>query len=502
MKTISEHISKGNAAGGLTRRSFFKGSIALSALAMLTPVSRVIGANDRFRIAICGMRGRGNSIAKQFLSNDNVEIAWIVDPDKTIQERRGQEIMELTGKKPRLTHDVRYALDDPELDAIVVTTPNHWHSLMVIWAAQAGKHCYVEKPASHSFYEGRVALEAAGKYGVVVQHGTQRRSERNYANLIKAIHSGKYGRLTISHGFASKARRSIEHRQHTTPPHWLDWNMWRGPAMVERYHENLVHYNWHWFWMTGNGELNNQGTHQLDVAFWALDPEMHSQHPTRVMSLGGRYVWDDQGETPNTQFSIAEYPNGQKVLMNIRNVGYEGYEKRVENRYYFEDGGKIIGDEYISPGGVRMPIDINALEESDMYPGGPTGSFVNACRAGDPRMVNAGMLEGHYSSGLGHLMNISYRLGRNMPFSENVVAFNDSEVEEQFNWFHSVMRDGVGLGKKGLETNMVTDEYRVGPWLTFDSDSEKFIGEFASNANLLLRNPNRTGFEIPDLDKI
>ena len=488
--------------GTLNRREFFKGSAALGALTLLTPSSRILGANDRLRLAVCGMRGRGNSITRQFLSEDNVEISWIVDTDKIILHRRSQEILEATGKMPRLTTDVRHALDDPELDGIIVATPNHWHSLMVIWAAQAGKHCFVEKPASHYFQEGRVALEAARKYGVIVQHGTQRRSDRRYANLIKAIHSGKYGKLAISHGFASKDRDGIGHHPHTTPPEWLDWNMWRGPAMVERYHANLVHYNWHWFWATGNGDLNNQGTHQLDVAFWALDPEMHRVHPTRVMSLGGRFVWDDQGETPNTQFSVAEYPNGQKVLMNVRNVGYDGYERRVENRYYFEDGGKIIRNEYISPSGDKTPIDIDDLEEADIYPGGNAGSFVRACRTGDPTRVNAGMYEGHYSSGLGHLMNISYRLGQKKPFSEDVVSFNDPEVEEQFNWFHSVMRDGVGLGQQRRRAHPIADQYRVGPWLSFDSDSEKFTGEFAGNANTLLRNPNRTGFEIPEPDKV
>jgi predicted dehydrogenase len=489
-------------AKGMDRRQFFKGSAALAALTFLTPVSRVLGANNRLRLAICGMRGRGNSLKSQFLSEDNVEITWIVDPDKIILHRRGRELFEQTGRMPKLTTDVRHALNDPELDGIIVATPNHWHSLMVIWAAQAGKHCFVEKPASHSFHEGRIALEAANKYGVVVQHGTQRRSDRSYANVIKAIHSGKFGKLAISHGFASKSRRSIGHKPNGTPPEWLDWNMWRGPAMVERYHENLVHYNWHWFWATGNGELNNQGTHQLDVAFWALDPEMQNVHPTRVMSLGGRFVWDDQGETPNTQFSVAEYPNGQKVIMNVRNVDYEGYERRVENRYYFEDGGKIIGDEYISPDGEKVTLNIDEMEEANIYPGGNAGSFVNACRAGDPRKVNAGMHQAHYSSGLGHLMNISYRLGQKMPFTDNVVRFNDREVQEQFDWFHSVMRDGVGLGQQTRLGHPVADQYRVGPWLTFDSPSEKFTGEFASNANILLRNPNRTGFEIPELNKI
>lgn len=481
--------------GGIKRREFFKRSAALGAFTFLTPVSKVLGANNRLRLAVCGVNGRGNRLMQDFANEDNVEIAWIVDPDKIVLVRRGQEMLEQTGKMPKLTTDVRHALDDPDVDGIVVATPNHWHSLMVIWAAQAGKHCLVEKPASHDFYEGRVALEAARKYGVIVQHGTQRRSDSRYANLMKTIHSGRYGKLAISHAFASKPRSGIGHSQPSDPPPWLDWNMWRGHAMIERYHDNFVHYDWHWFWVTGNGDLNNQGTHQLDVAFWSLDPEMHGVHPSRVMSLGGRFAWDDQGETPNTQFSVAEYPNGQKVLMNIRNVDHDGYERRVENRYYFEDGGTIIGDEYISPDGEREPLE---LETADITPGGNVGSFVHSCRAGDPEMVNAGMFEGHYSCALGHLMNISYRLGQEKPFSDNVAIFRnpmEEMVQEQFNWFHSIMRDGVGLSQDN-------NNYRVGPWLTFDSDSEKFTGEFAASANTLLRNPRRSGFDIPAPDKV
>ncbi len=185
--------------------------------------------------------------------------------------------------------DVRNALEDKGLDAISVAAPNHWHSHMVILAAQANKHCYVEKPASHDVYEGRVALAAAEKYGVVVQHGTQRRSDPDWVRQVSDVRSGKYGKMIVSHGFACKPREGIGFAPNSTPPEHLDWNLWKGPAVIDNYHENLVHYNWHWFWETGNGEMNNQGTHQLDVAYWALDPEVENTHPVRVMAMGGRF---------------------------------------------------------------------------------------------------------------------------------------------------------------------------------------------------------------------
>ena len=285
-------------------------------------------------------------------SQENVEIAYLVDVDKNVLEQacagrvRNASAAAYT---PQAITDVREALDDKNLDAISVATPNHWHSLMTIWAAQAGKHVYVEKPMSHDVGEGRVAVEAQKKYGVVIQHGTQRRSDAGIAGLHEAIKAGKFGQLKISYGYCCKPRGGIGFKTRLpTPPRNLDWNLWQGPAVIDQYHGNYVHYNWHWFWKTGNGDLNNQGTHQLDVARWAIDDDQ--THPVRAMALGGRFQWNDQGETPNTMFGIAEYPNGQYVFFNVRNVNYKGYQRQVENEYYFEDGGKIIRGKYYAKG--------------------------------------------------------------------------------------------------------------------------------------------------------
>jgi len=204
---------------------------------------------------------------------------------------------------------------------------------MVIWAAQSKKNIYVEKPASHDIREGRIALAAAEKYGIVVQHGTQRRSEPGWARQVSDIRSGKYGKMLVSHGLACKPREGIGFENDSNPPANLDWNIWKGPAVIESYNKNLVHYNWHWNWKVGNGELNNQGTHQLDVAYWGLDATVENTHPVRVMALGGRFTWKDQGETPNTMFALAEFANGQYVFFNVRNVKYPGYKTEVTNRF-------------------------------------------------------------------------------------------------------------------------------------------------------------------------
>lgn len=468
----------------INRRTFLRsaayaaGAAAAVTVAGTKGAGKVFGANDRLTIAVAGVRGRGRNHVTSYQGMDDVEITWIVDPDERLLQRW----------ECNVTTDLREALADEGLDAISVASPNHWHALSVVWAAQAKKHCFVEKPASHDIYEGRVALAAAKKYGVVIQHGTQQRSDPGRASMMAAIHSGKYGRLVVSHGFACKTRQGIGFDRPSTPPPWLDWNQWRGHAVLDRHHwEKYVHYDWHWFWETGNGDLNNQGTHQLDVAYWALDADM--THPTRVMALGGRFAWDDQGVTPNTQFAIAEYPNGQYVFFNVRNVDYDGYEHQVENRFYFEDGGKIIGNTYIDPKGNESRV---RGERADITPGGNYGSFVNACRANDPAKSNATMEVAHHSCLLGHVMNNSYRLGQRAPFKKSSVSFGDIPYAvEEFETFHKIMRDGVGLPEEDTE-------YIVGPWLTLDPKTERFVGDHADEANVLLADPRMPGFELPD----
>ncbi len=456
----------------------------------------ILGANDRFRIAVCGLNGRGKSHINGFSGQENVEIAYLVDPDRQLLEKRVNEFNEREGinyKTQGLT-DVREVLDMKDIDAISCATPNHWHSLMVIWAAQAKKHCYVEKPVSHDVYEGRVALAAAEKYGIVVQHGTQRRSEASWAKQVSDVRSGKYGKMVVSHGFACKPREGIGFEANSTPPDYLDWNIWKGPAEIDNFHKNLVHYNWHWFWQTGNGEMNNQGTHQLDVAYWALDEDVVNTHPVRVMALGGRFSWEDQGETPNTMFAIAEFKNGQQVFFNVRNVNHEGYKREVTNRFYFEDGGKLVDGEYISHNGSQ-PRDVK-IKEVEIRPGGAFGSFINACRANDPAMANGNMADAHYSTTMGHLMNNSLRLGKKVPFNAKAGKFGDNKLAyEEYMNIHAIARDGMGVPEDKAE-------YIVGPWLEFDGETEKFVGKNSKEANQLLADPRRSEFDIPSPESV
>jgi predicted dehydrogenase len=478
----------------ISRRQFIKSTSAIAGASVLFggagASAKAIGANDRLRIAVAGLNGRGRAHIDGWLGQKNVEIAYLIDPDKDVLARRIKEVKEKSGGKsnPKGYADVRSALEDKELDALSVATPNHWHSLMTIWGAQAGKHVYVEKPMSHDIAEGRIVMEAQKKYGVVIQHGTQQRSSAHAAGLTKAIQDGKYGRLKISYGYCCKPRSTIGFEDVGEAPKNLDWDLWRGPAKYDQYHANLVHYDWHWFWKSGNGDMNNQGTHQLDRARWAIDADQ--THPVRAMALGGRFKWDDQGETPNTMFAIAEYPNGQQVFFNVRNVNHKGYQHQVQNEYYFEDGGKILNDDtYYAPGSSEgQKIDV---APGDVTPGGNWTSFISACRAGDPSMANGDAHAAHYGSVVGHLMNNSYRIGEKVPFNLKAGQFGDNkDAYEHFGKLHSIMKDGVGVPEDGAE-------YTVGPWITFDPETERCTGENAAQANALLKDDNRAGFEVP-----
>jgi predicted dehydrogenase len=484
----------------LTRRSFLQQSaVAAGALALTrsTPsYARTIGANDRLRIAVVGLNGRGKSHIAGWLEQPNVEIAYLIDPDQKVLEKSLANLKQKAGARfaAKGLADLRRALEDKNLDAISIATPNHWHSLMTIWGAQAGKHVYVEKPMSHDVAEGRAAVEAQKRYGIVIQHGTQRRSDEKIAGLHEAIQAGKFGQLKIAYGYCCKPRDTIGHKAPSAPPASLDWNLWRGPAVTE-YHPNLVHYNWHWFWKTGNGDMNNQGTHQLDVARWSLDPKLTS--PTRVMALGGRFKWNDQGETPNTMFAVAEYPNGQYAFFNVRNVNYKGYLHQVQNEYYFQDGGRIINDPTPKSNAYLYYAKGSATGEKlkitpgKVTPGGNWASFIAACRAGKPEMANGNVHDAHYGSVLGHLMNNSYRLGTKVPFNAKAGRFGDNaDAYEHFMKLHAIMRDGVGVPENGAE-------YVVGPWLTFDPKAERHTGPFAKEANALLADPRHAGFELP-----
>jgi predicted dehydrogenase len=474
-----------------TRRRFLKKSLAAMAtitIAGTKSSGRVLGANDTIRVGVAGIHGQGSAHIEQYLGLDGCQITHLIDPDSSLFGSRSQKIKEKWGTAPRCFQDVREALNDQNLDAISIATPNHWHSLMTIWACQAGKDVYVEKPLSHNMTEGRRCVEAARTHKRIVQHGTQQRSSTGRANEIAAVQSGKYGTLLVSKGYCCKPRWSIGHKPPATPPAELDFNLWLGPASEQPYHANLVHYNWHWFWDFGNGDIGNQGIHELDVARWAIKG---ATRPGKVWSLGGRFADGDQGQTPNMQMAVFEY--GDVLLVfEVRGLvdkpADSPFKFKVANEYYTTEG--MIANRKFYPRDGGPPQDLDQFDVK-VAPGGPWGSFLQAVRSRNVADCNADVELGHHSCSLIHAANASYRLGEMVPFDTNSKTLGDNrEVVETF---ENITRNlaGVGVMLDGAS-------YQLGRTLTLDAQTERFNGDGAEQANAFLTRNYRAPFVDPE----
>ncbi len=474
----------------LTRRRFLKNTAAASTVFPLFTIAgtkasgKVLGANDTIRLGVAGIHGRGRTHIDSFAPMDNVQVTYLIDPDSSLFESRGSMVRAKGGNDPTCVQDIREALDDKNLDAISVATCNHWHSLITLWGCQAGKDVYVEKPLSHNLFEGRQVVAAARKYNRIVQHGTQSRSNIGRAKEIAAAQSGKYGKLLVSKGYCCKPRWSIGVKPVKEPPKHLDFNLWLGPAPMQGYHENLVHYNWHWFWDTGNGDIGNQGVHEMDMARWAI---AGGTLPTKAWSLGGRFGYEDQGQTPNTQMAVYEYGDTYLVF-EVRGLveGKSKSKRKVGNEYYTDQG--MIADGKFHPNGGGSPEKLSGIEAS-VAPGGPFGSFIRAVRSRDMADLNAEAIEGHYSSALCHLANISYRLGEEVPFNQKTKSFGDNTVvHDTFANLKENLGDGLGLKLDEMS-------YRLGKTLSVDVENEQFIND--ANANAMATRPYRRPFVVP-----
>jgi predicted dehydrogenase len=487
----------------LSRRQFMNRSVAAAgvgagfAIGGTKSSGRVIGANDTVRLAVAGLNGRGGEHVSQFVAmNPGVEITYLVDPDTRTYKKRLDQIQKKGGRAPATVQDIRRALEDKEVDAISVATPNHWHALLTIWGCQAGKDVYVEKPCSHNVHEGRIAVEAARRYNRIVQHGTQSRSSQAWALAAEAIHSGKLGKLSVSRALCYKPRGSIGVKPVTTPPEQVAFDIWLGPAQQQSYHANLVHYNWHWFWDFGNGDIGNQGVHQMDIARWLIPAASSSEHgasatfPKTVMSLGGRFGYHDQGQTPNTQISVMDYGDTQ-LIFEVRGLKTGKFHGEDVGNIAHLEAGTIVDGKFF-PKGETKPVSLANLVKSDVDRGpggGHFGNFIAAVRSRKVEDLNADILEGHYSAALCHLANLSYRLGQDVPFNKSTKAFgDDKEAYETLGRMHDHLKDNK-VALDGLN-------YRLGRKLTFDAATESFVGD--PEANQLLTRHYRKPFVVPD----
>ena len=456
----------------------------------------VLGANETIRVAVAGINGRGGEHIREYANMKGVEIAYLVDPDSRLFASRVKSIEKLTGDhgvhgaRPTCVQDLRKALEDKQLDAVSIASPNHWHSLLTIWACQAGKHVYVEKPCSHTVFEGRKCVEAAEKYGVVVQHGTQQRSEGSRPREIAALQAGKWGKLLVSKAYVCKQRPSIGFKPDEAAPATLDFDHWVGPAEMRPFNRNLVHYNWHWFWDFGNGEIGNQGVHQTDVAHWSLGPA--ATLPTRVWSLGGRLGYKDQGQTPNMQLAVYEFGD-VTVVVEVRGLvekatktkGEVNFPAKVLNEFYTSEGMVRDGKFFPKEGGKEHKVTVEPVH---VTPGGAFGSFIACVRNHAPKAVNAPILQGHYAAALCHLANISYRLGKEVPFSQEPDGMSNPQIAELF--------EMIKRNLKGVGVDLDKATYRMGRTLSIDPQAERFIGD--AEADKLLTREYRAPYVVPE----
>ena len=471
------------------RRNFLKRTVAGAAttfaIAGTKASGRVLGANDRVRIAVAGINGRGRGHLRGFGQMKDVEIAYLVDPDSRLFASGSNIVKERAGNTPVCVQDVRRALDDGNLDAVSIVTPNHWHALMGIWACQAGKDVYVEKPCSHNIFEGRKLVEAARKYGRIVQHGTQRRSDPQWIQLTNDVRNGKYGKLLVSYGFDRRQRRSIGIKEPQEPPRELDFNLWLGPASEQPFRTNLVHYNWHWAWDFGNGEIGNLGSHELDVCRWAMPV---GAAPKSVVSLGGRFGYKDQGQTPNTQLTMIDFGE-VKLLLEVRGL-VEKDQWKITNAFCTDEG--VIRDGKFFAKGKNSGVPIENAPPPGAPEQGPRHmqNFVDCVRSRKREDLHAEILEGHRSALLAHLGNISYRLGEDVPFDRlTTICSSDKIFRESFEDMKRHLADAGRL-------ELANSTYRLGRTLSFDAQAEKFFG--APEANQLLSRPYRGPFVVPE----
>jgi predicted dehydrogenase len=481
----------------LTRRSFLKSTTLAAAALGLPAVSwnRVRGANDALRVAVVGFKGRGADHISGFLKTPGVRIAALCDCDQRVLEGAVKKLKD-QGQDVKGYRDVRDCIADRDIDIISTATPTHWHSLITVWACQANKDVYVEKPVSHNVWEGRQAVEAARKYKRIVQTGTQSRSSHAIKEAAQWVRAGNLGKILVSRGLCYKPRQSIGKVEGPQPiPEGIDYNLWCGPAPMSPLTRKNLHYDWHWVFETGNGDLGNQGIHQMDIARWFLG-EMELS-PT-VLSVGGRLGYVDDGNTPNTQIVYHAYEKAP-LIFEVRGLPKDkasqvkGWAQNMDRYLGAQigvivhcEGGHILVPNYNS----AVAID-KAGKEIQRWNGAKDHfeNFVAAVRSRQIEDLNADILEGHLSSALCHTGNISYQLGKRLgPGAAREQLKEYSQFEEAF------QRMVEHLQKN--EINLDADQLTIGQGLRMDPVKERFPGNAA--ANKLLTREYREPFVVPE----
>ena len=487
-----------------TRRTFMKTSLATVGSLTLTSGAwpRIRGANDDIRVGIVGVRKKGKEHIQDFRRLSGVRVVAICDADTQWLDIETKKL-----KDRNLTVetyvDYRKMLENENIDAVVLCVPDHWHALMTIWACQVGKDVYCEKPASHNIWEGRKMVEAARKYKRIVQIGSQDRSDVGLIPLAEYIKQGNLGEVQCVHGITYNARLSIGKVSGPQPiPATCDYSLFQGPAPLTPLMRENLHYDWHWCWPTGTGEMGNLGGHVLDDCRWTTGVTTMSP---RVISLGGRFGYDDDGQTPNTIISLFDY-DAFPILYEIRALPhsksekvdvYQGITSRGMDRYRGINFGMIIQCEngYFSGGrGGGWTYD-NDGKKIKQFPGdggwGHMTNFLKTMRSRKVADLKADVEEGHITASMIHAADISYRLGRRESVKQvrKAVEGNNLLAESFDRLLQHLKANEINLGKNPIA---------IGSKLTFDTESEKFTGEHSYYANMFLSRNYRPPFVVPE----
>lgn len=414
----------------INRRGFIKTSaIAGAGLTLTGGLARASGRtapSDRIVVGVMGVNNRGNAVGRTFATREGCEVAYLCDVDSRAPVKAAQSIKEALAlrdrdgaRMPEAVSDFRRMLEDPDVDAVVITASDHWHTPATILALQAGKHVYVEKPASHNAQEAEMIVDAAWHYNRHVQMGNQQRSDPRSIQVINDIHNGLIGRAYYAHTWYANNRSSIGRGQQTAVPDWLDYELWQGPAPRKPYQDNLIHYNWHWFWNWGTGEICNNGAHELDVARWALGVD----RPVRASSSGGRYHFNDDWETFDTQVATFDFEDGKSITWHGRSCNGFPLHNRSRGTTIHGERGTVLLDRsgytlfnennevvrWVKPGDVGEPIDAFRLDDATTR---HVENFLDTIRGLDE--LNSPIETGQRSVMLCHLGNIAQRTGRSL----------------------------------------------------------------------------------------
>lgn len=469
----------------LTRRQFLKRSATLAALAVPWMSGRsILGANDEIRMALIGCGGRGNDHIAGFGSLKGVRWVAVCDPDRQRLKAAADSIERKFTVRPDEVVDVRKLMERKDIDAVSVATMQYWHALPTIWGCQTGRHVYVEKPLSHFIWEGRQMVNAARRYNRLVQVGTQGRSRDTDRQAIDFIHSGQLGRIKYIVCFANKPRTSIGKRAEPLPiPDYVDYELWCGPARKEPIYRDRLQYDCSFIWNMGDGESCNQGVHELDVARWLLG---ETRLPRRTMSIGGRFVFNDAGEVPNTQIIYYDYPTAP-VLYEVHNLRAAKDAKDPPDYR----GSRTDVCVHCDGGYVMMHAGIvfdNDGREIRRFTGAERHyqNFIEALRSGRREDLHADVLEGHISTCICHAGNISHRLGRRASAAEMRGQIgNLPQFQEMLDRYLAHLR------AHGVDPY----ESTLGPWLEWDAARERFKNN--ARANKLVRGFYRRPFSVP-----